>query len=176
MLGGSLTFPERIRDLTGLEKLTARCLTLDLPQWKVLRRSRSGATCVQPHQKVLGKGAHKQGLRFTLRFTTEFQEGWGMSPEYSGPVMSSWKSESARCHHANLPSSAEVWGKSFLLLENHRGFTFLNKTEKKASTENTELKGITILFVEDIKSPRYIRLTCLHLPNGAGCFWGLFKH
>lgn len=45
------------------------------------------------HQKVLGKGAHKQGLRFTLRFTTEFQEGWGMSPEYSGPAMSSWKSE-----------------------------------------------------------------------------------
>lgn len=84
--------------------------------------------------------------------------------------------ESARCHHANLPSSTEVWGKSFLLLENHRGFTFLNKTEKKASTENNELKGITILFVEDIKSPRYIKLTCLHLPNGAGCFWGLLKH
>lgn len=78
--------------------------------------------------------------------------------------------ESARLHHPIVPSSTKVWGKSLLLLENHRGFTFLNKTEKKASTENTELKGITILFVEDIKSPRYIRLTCLHLPRGSGCF------
>lgn len=58
-LGGSLTFPERIRDLTCLGRLTVRCLTLDLPQRRVLRRIRSVATCLQPHQKMLGKGAQK---------------------------------------------------------------------------------------------------------------------
>lgn len=68
---------------------------------------------------------------------------------------------------SNLPSSTEVWGKTFLPLENHGGFTFLNKTEKKASTEN-EFRGITILFVEDTKGPRYIRVTGLHLPGGSG--------
>lgn len=35
--------------------------------------------------------------------------------------------------------------------------TLLNKTEEEASTENMELKGITILFVEDIKGPSYIK-------------------
>lgn len=35
--------------------------------------------------------------------------------------------------------------------------TLLNKTEKKASTENIEFKGITILFVEDIRGQRYIK-------------------
>lgn len=175
MLGGSLTFPERIRDLTGLGKLTARCLTLDLPQWRSWEEA-GRVWCVSSHTKRCWGRRHTRkalGLHSGSPLSSRRAEA---CPLNILDLLCYLESQSARCHHANLPSSAEVWGKSSLLLENHRGFTFLTKTEKKASTENIELKGITILFVEDIKSPRYIRLTCLHLPNGAGCFWGLFKH
>lgn len=37
------------------------------------------------------------------------------------------------------------------------GLLFLNKTEKKVSTEKAEFKGVMTLFVEDIKGPRYIK-------------------
>lgn len=53
-----------------------------------------------------------------------------------------------------LPALKSRRGVSFLWKTTRR---LLNKTEKKASTENVELKGITILFVEDIKGPSYIK-------------------
>lgn len=58
---------------------------------------------------------------------------------------------------SNCPSSVEGWGKSSLPLENDGGCTFFNQTEKAASTENVEFKGIMFLFGEDTKDPRYIK-------------------
>lgn len=82
--------------------------------------------------------------------------------------------ESTRLYHSNFLSSSKVWGKSFLLLEDHRGFTFPNKTEKKTSTDNVAFKGITILFVEDIKGLRYIKesraCTCLEVQGVSEVF------
>ena len=117
--------------------------------------------CLQPHQRVLGLG-HKvkasESPRFMLRSTTGFQGGWGMSPECSGPITSSWKAKRLPDFNiSSLPSSVQVWGKNFPPLENDGGCTFFNKTEKTASIENIKFKGIMILFVEDIKSSRYIK-------------------
>lgn len=163
-LSGSLTSPGRIRDLECWEKLTARHLTLgtiEPSSAKVLRRIRSGVECVQPEQKVLGQRAQSQGLRKSQVYAQVYcwvRGGWHMSPEYSGPATSSWKAEGMPDSTiSNLPSSARVWGRSFLPLEKLGGLTLFNKTEKKASTENVAFKGITTLFVEDIKGPGYIK-------------------
>lgn len=82
-----------------------------------LEKTHVGLTCLQPHRKVKASGRP----RFMVRSTTEDQG----AEAKGGPDF----------HISNLPLSAEVWGKAFLPLENHGGFTFLNKTEKKASTE-----------------------------------------
>lgn len=125
-----------------------------------------GCHYVSSHSKRYWGRGHKvkasENPRFIRRSTTKYLVGWGMTPEYSRPLTSSWKAGRVPDSTiSNLPSNARVWGRSFLPLENHRGFIVLNKTEKKASTENTEFKGITTLFIEDIKGPRYIKEPCL---------------
>lgn len=165
-LSGSLTSPGRTRDLKYLEKLTARCLTLDcdacLPQqrsWEELCR----VSCVSSlSTRCRGRG-HRRPW-FTLKSTTEYQVGWGTCPEHSGPVSLSSKAEGMPDSiTSNIPSSSKIWGRNFFPLENHRGSTVLKKTEQKASIENVEFKGITVLFVEHIKDPRYIKGPCLCL-------------
>lgn len=60
--------------------------------------------------------------------------------------------ESARLHHPIVPSSTKVWGKSLLLLENHRGFTFLNKTEKKALQKTLSWKELQFCLLKTLRA------------------------
>lgn len=163
-----LDFSRKNQGLKMFGKLTARCLTLDphacLPPWRYWEES--GWFHVSPAtQKGVGAGGTKSrpqnipGLRSGLTLSARGAEAQG-GPDFN---------------ISNLPSSTKVWGKTFLPLENHGGFTFLNKTEKKASTEN-EFRGITILFVEDIKGPRYIKESRVCIARGSRYLWGLFKH
>lgn len=129
---------------------------------KVSWRTRSVSRVSNHTRKGRGWGTKSRpqevpGL-FMLRSTPGCQGDWGMSPECSGPMTSSWKAKRVPDSNiSNSPSRVEGWGKRSPPLENDGGCTFFNKTEKTASTENVELKGIAILFVEDTKGPRYIK-------------------
>lgn len=96
----------------------ARGLTLDLPQWRVLRRIRLGVTCLQPHQKVLGKGTQKSRPQKVPSL-------------HSGLPVSPWKVERGPDFTILSSFLALKSGVSFLFLENHRGFIFLTKQKRK---------------------------------------------
>lgn len=65
---------------------------------------------------------------------------------------------------SNLPSSAQVWGRLSFPWKTMEGLLSLTKQRRKHLQKN-EFRGITILFVEDSKGPRYSRALGLHLPG-----------
>lgn len=140
ILSGSWISPGRFRHLKRLEKLMAGRPTLDpracLPQ----RRSREelGWCHVSPGVRAGGTKSRPQkvpGLCSGPPLSTKRAETCPLN--ILDLITLSWKAKEVPDFNiSNFPSSTKVWGKSFLHLENHGGFTFLNKTEKKASTEN----------------------------------------
>lgn len=129
--------------------VTTSCLTLDphacLPQW----RSR-GESCwfhVSPAtQKGVGAGPQSQGLRMSQVYGEVYQ--WGV------PVELRHREDRTSTSLTSLPALKSGVRLSFLW-KTMKGLLSLTK-QKKASTEN-EFRGITILFVEDITGPRYIK-------------------